>query len=180
MVSLLPLDTIHHPHAYTHKPIPKMAVSKPQTYNFALQKYMLLQEQHRELCTHLDQIRPRQSSTTSSLSTISSPSSSPTRSSFCASPRQQGRRHHRASRCGYTPEPVLDTIPDEDTLFAISAEEQRLFDVNESIKRALTELLNCDTVRHDGKMRMWVQTRLMEAEKELRSGRRRKCSTGSE
>jgi hypothetical protein len=165
-----------------------MAVSKPQTYNFALQKYMLLQEQHQELCSHLDQIRPRQSSTTSSssLSTISSPSSSPTRSSFCPSPRQalqqaqQPRRHHRASRCGYTPEPCLDTIPDEDTLFAISAEEQRLFDVNESIKRALTELLNCDTVRHDGKMRMWVQTRLMEAEKELRSGRRRKCSTGSE
>lgn len=59
---------------------------------------------------------------------------------------------------------------------AISAEEQRLFDVNESIKRALTEMLNCDIVRADSSMRMWTQTRLMEAEKELRSGRRRRGS----
>ena len=56
----------------------------------------------------------------------------------------------------------------------ISAEERRLFDVNESMKRALTELLNCDAVRVDARMRMWVQARLMEVEKELRSGRRRK------
>ncbi|KAJ3472168.1 hypothetical protein NLG97_g11226 [Lecanicillium saksenae] len=59
---------------------------------------------------------------------------------------------------------------------AISAEEQRLYDVNESIKRALTEMLNCDIVRADASMRMWTQTRLMEAEKELRSGRRRRSS----
>lgn len=65
---------------------------------------------------------------------------------------------------------------DEDTVYEISAEEQRLLEVNESIKRALTELLNCDTVRSDHGVRMWVQTRLMETEKELRSGRRRKSS----
>lgn len=70
----------------------------------------------------------------------------------------------------------LDTILDEETLFEISAEEQRLFDVNESIKRALTELLNCDIVRGDRSFRMWVQTRLMETEKELRLGRRRRSS----
>lgn len=69
---------------------------------------------------------------------------------------------------------MLDTIPDEETMRAISAEERRLFDVNESIKRALTEMLNCDIVRSDASMRMWTQTRLMEAEKELRSGRRRR------
>lgn len=59
----------------------------------------------------------------------------------------------------------------------ISAEEQRLFDVNESIKRALTEMLNCDIVRADNSMSMWTQTRLMEAEKELRSRRRCRSST---
>lgn len=68
----------------------------------------------------------------------------------------------------------LDTILDEETLCEISTEEQRLFDVNESIKRALTELLNCDVVRGNNAMRMWAQARLMETEKELRSGRRRR------
>jgi hypothetical protein len=75
---------------------------------------------------------------------------------------------------------ALDTIVDEDTVFEISPEEQRLCDVNEGIKRALTEMLNCETVRNDMNMRMWVQTRLMETEKELRTGRRRKGSSSSE
>ncbi|KAH7325735.1 hypothetical protein B0I35DRAFT_474476 [Stachybotrys elegans] len=157
------------------------------TYAFALQKYMLLQEQHEELCSHLDQIRPRLSSA-GTVSTLTSPGSSPTRS-YCMpvtpSPSRRHSRRHQpkaVARCsGWQdargPE-ALDTIVDEDTVHEISAEEQRLFDVNEGIKRALTELLNSDTVRSDLKVRKWVQTRLMETEKELRSGRRRKSSTG--
>jgi hypothetical protein len=181
-------------------------MSSKHAYNFTLQKYMLLQEQHEELCTHLDQIRPRQSSTaSSSISTITSPSSSPTRSSFStmlspqlsassATPTSTRRHHSRSSgraspkmhaRCSGWQDArrrseALDTIVDEDTVFEISAEEQRLCDVNEGIKRALTEMLNCDTVRNDMNMRMWVQTRLMETEKELRTGRRRKGSSSSE
>jgi hypothetical protein len=168
--------------------------SKTHAYNFTLQKYMLLQEQHEELCSHLDQIRPRLSSTSSStMSTITSPASSPTRSSFASlspSPAPaSSRRHHSRSggskpkalwAAARRPSEALDTIVDEDTVYEISAEEQRLCDVNEGIKRALTELLNCDTVRSDLNMRMWVQTRLMEAEKELRTGRRRKGSASSE
>jgi hypothetical protein len=169
--------------------------SKSHAYNFTLQKYMLLQEQHEELCSHLDQIRPRLSSTSSSsISTITSPASSPTRS-MSPSPAPARRHHSRSSerkpkshaRCsGWVDaqrrrgSEALDTIVDEDTVYEISAEEQRLCDVNEGIKRALTELLNCDTVRTDLNMRMWVQTRLMEAEKELRTGRRRKGSSSSE
>jgi len=38
----------------------------------------------------------------------------------------------------------------------------------------ILELLNCDAVRNDITTRMWAQTRLMETEKELRSGRRRR------
>lgn len=150
-------------------------------YAYTLQKYLLLQEQHEQLCTSLEQIRPRTAST-GTLSTFSSPSTSPVRSSIYAS--APGRRHsrsgqRRSSRAhgrynGW--EDSLDTIVDEDTIFQISAEEQRLFDVNESIKRALTELLNCDAVRSDMTTRMWAQTRLMETEKELRSGRRRRSS----
>jgi len=71
---------------------------------------------------------------------------------------------------------TLDTIPDEETMEEISVEERRLFDVDEGIKRALTELLNCESVRSNQSMRLWVQSRLMETEKELRSGRRRRTS----
>ncbi|OAA50916.1 hypothetical protein BBO_00863 [Beauveria brongniartii RCEF 3172] len=156
-------------------------------YTFAMQKYLLLQEQHAELSSHLEQIRPRQSSLCSGASTTSSPESSPNRAELSLSypvTRYSPRKRSRSgqSRCsGWAADSrrgsaVLDTIPDEETLQAISAEEQRLFDVNESIKRALTEMLNCDIVRADSSIRMWTQTRLMEAEKELRSGRRRRSS----
>ncbi|KAG6061098.1 hypothetical protein E4U30_006095 [Claviceps sp. LM220 group G6] len=153
-----------------------MPSSDPHTYNFALQKYILLQEQHEELSSHLEQIRPRQSSVTS-VSTRSSSTSSD------SSP--QARRHSRCARARYSgwdfaAADPLDTILDEDTLYDISTKEQHLSDVNESIKRALTELVNCDAVRSNDAMRMWAQTRLMETEKELRSGRRRRSTPGKE
>lgn len=150
---------------------------KVHNYNFALEKYILLQEQHEELSNHLQQIRPRKHSTSSvstrSSSTSSYASSSPKRHT------RSGERQHSRARARYDSQrgaDALDTIVDEETLHEISAEEQRLFDVNESIKRALTELLNCDAVRGDNSMRMWAQARLMETEKELRSGRRRRSS----
>lgn len=157
-------------------------MTAPHNYTFAVQKYLLLQEQHAELSTHLDQIRPRQSSLSSASTTTSSPDASPNRAELSypvprISPRKRSRSGQSArwtsDRRGST---TLDTIPDEETMQAISAEERRLYDVNESIKRALTEMLNCNIVRADASMRMWTQTRLMEAEKELRSGRRRRCS----
>lgn len=156
--------------------------------SFALQKYMLLQEQHEELCNHLDQIRPQPATSSSSL--YSTPSTSPTRSnsSLSSSPRRHsrssGRQHTRSHgrHCGWEDSPgsELSTIIDEETIYEISAEERRLFDINESIKRALTELLNCNSVRSDRAFRMWVQTRLMETEKELRSGRRKRSSGSME
>lgn len=156
-------------------------------HNLAMQKYMLLQEQHDELSSSLHQIRSRQSSMSGS--SIASPSPSPTRyvePPTSVSPTKQhtrsaGRRHSRGqaycsgwenSQRGTD----LDTILDEDTLYAMYAEEQRLCDINESIKRQLTELLNCNAIRNDSAMRLWAQARLMETEKELRSGRRRKSS----
>ncbi|KAM0232035.1 hypothetical protein ACHAPO_008069 [Fusarium lateritium] len=162
-----------------------MASVGAQTYTMALQKYMLLTEQHQDLCDRLDQIRPEFG--TSSRSQFSSPSVSPTRSSSSSSlslppsPKRHSRsgRHHSRShaRCsGWENHNELKTIPDEETIYEISAEEQRLSEVNESIKRTLTELLNCSSVRADRAFRTWVQTRLMETEKELRSGRRRRSS----
>jgi hypothetical protein len=60
----------------------------------------------------------------------------------------------------------------------VAVEEAKLCDVNEGMKRALTELLNCETVRTDRAFRNWVQCRLMDTERELRSGRRRRSAPG--
>lgn len=65
-----------------------------------------------------------------------------------------------------------------------SEEESKLYDVNAEIKSTLMELLNTEAVRHDGKMRQWIQSKLMEAEMELKKqrrhtfGRRRSCTPG--
>jgi len=58
----------------------------------------------------------------------------------------------------------------------MSPDERKLFDINHDIKTTLTELLNCAAVRHDHRMRLWVQTRLLDAEKELKRQRRRRVS----
>lgn len=152
--------------------------------NFAMQKYLLLQNEHEELRQYMHDLCP---SYTNSFTAVTSPSVSPTRSSsgsssFKITPSPPSRSHHhrrssqsspRSSsyRCSQTQlEPVLD----ESLIEEMAAGEQRLSDVNEGLKRALTELLNCDTVRKDQAMRTWVQTRLMDTERELRSGRRRR------
>ncbi|KAG5953490.1 hypothetical protein E4U53_005381 [Claviceps sorghi] len=160
-----------------------MSSNNSHIYNFALQKYILLQERHEELSSHLEQIRPRKSSITS-VSTCSS-TTSPEPASYLrrhsrSGGRQAGRARAHYSGWDFAAADSLHTILDEETLYEISTEEQRLLDVNESIKRALTELLNCDAVRSNDDMRMWAQTRLMETEKELRSGRRRRSSPGNE
>ncbi|KAG6019123.1 hypothetical protein E4U19_007502 [Claviceps sp. Clav32 group G5] len=160
-----------------------MPSSNPHTYNFALQKYILLQEQHEELSSHLEQIRPRQSSVTSvstCSSSTSSDSSPQARRHSRSGARSAGGARARYSGWDFAAADPLDTILDEDTLYDISTKEQHLSDVNESIKRALTELVNCDAVRSNDDMRMWAQARLMETEKELRSGRRRRSTPGKE
>jgi len=51
----------------------------------------------------------------------------------------------------------------------------KLKNVNQQIKTTLTELLNCESVRGDTRYRKWVQTRLMDAEKELKNNKSRSC-----
>lgn len=58
----------------------------------------------------------------------------------------------------------------------MSSDEDRLYDVNHEIKSTLTDLLNCDAIRHNSRMRMWVQARLMEAERELKRQKKRRLS----
>ncbi|KAI0017422.1 hypothetical protein F4780DRAFT_782282 [Xylariomycetidae sp. FL0641] len=153
--------------------------------DFAMQKYLLLHNQHEELQQHLYELCP---SYTTSSTRRTSPSVSPTRS-FGSSPSPRmsparSRNHRRpsnsptmGSRYGSSPTQLAPVL-DESLVDEVSAGRQKLSDLNEGIKRALTEMLNCDSVRRDGAMRIWVQSRLMDTERELRSGRRRR-SNGS-
>ena len=158
--------------------------------DLALQKYLLLHEQHESLRQHLDGLRPLQMPSFGS-ATTASPATSPTRtdwmSSFSSpSPTSPSPppypyhsfRHHSASPTRHRsfPRASLETVPDETTLAEMADDEARLCDVNEGIKRALTELLNCEAVRSDRAFRTWVQSRLMDTEREMRSRRRRRSA----
>ncbi|ROT37495.1 hypothetical protein SODALDRAFT_325092 [Sodiomyces alkalinus F11] len=121
----------------------------------ALQKYLILHSQHQELRRNLDHIR----------------SSAPS----------LGRNHtRRASVAGppkmYRGSPGVSPTADESVMGQVVEEERRLFDVNEAMKRALMEMLNGAQAKHDPAFRTWVQCRLMDTEKELRSERRRKSA----
>jgi len=68
---------------------------------------------------------------------------------------------------------------DEHSRHRTSSDEDKLYDVNHEIKSTLTDLLNCEAIRHNSSMRMWIQSRLMEAERELKRQKRRRLSTPS-
>ncbi|KZF21437.1 hypothetical protein L228DRAFT_269815 [Xylona heveae TC161] len=125
--------------------------------DFSLQKYALLQEQHDSLQERLrlSVLSPSasQSSTSSVSSNAVSESSSPCQPSFLPP------KFHE-------PEYDLD--------------ETKLYGVNHQIKTTLTGLLNCESVKHDAAFRSWVQSRLMDAEMELRAQKRRRSSVSEE
>lgn len=73
--------------------------------------------------------------------------------------------------------PIAEDVTVSHSEPAMSVDEEALFDVNHDIKSTLTELLNCEAVRNDKRMRLWVQTRLMDAELELKRQRKRRVST---
>ncbi|CZT41213.1 uncharacterized protein RSE6_00929 [Rhynchosporium secalis] len=172
---------------------------------FALQKYLLLHSQHDALQKHLSSISatsptattsPNQSPSRSRFSSLSSSPDSSTSSddptSFLTSLPSKSEPHfpttvtpnHRRSgsmprhsqRPAFrTRRSSLPTVFDESILDSIEEDENKLKDVNLQIKSTLTELLNCESVRCDGKYRMWVQTRLMDAEMELKRERTKSC-----
>lgn len=160
---------------------------------FALQKYLLLHSQHDALQKHLDQITPSYPETA-----VSSPSHSPDRyrqvslSSSPGSGSDEGSgfleltppptfRHHARSGSAQSPSTSstrrrrfsLPTVfdVDEKVVGEIEKEENKLKNVNQQIKSTLTDLLNCDSVKSDRKYRMWIQSRLMDAEQELKKTR---------
>ncbi|KAK4548852.1 hypothetical protein LTR36_008625 [Oleoguttula mirabilis] len=80
--------------------------------------------------------------------------------------------------------PSMSPIPEDASTaspigFPESADEMKLHEINADIKSTLTDLLNCEAVRKDSKMRLWVATRLMNAELELKRQRKRRRSTAT-
>jgi hypothetical protein len=162
---------------------------------YALQKYFLLHSQHDALQQHITQIF---ASMSSSNTVTTSPSQSPIRSrpnsiystesddssSVLFLPPAIHVRHHQRSgsmtqQQSRYPRSIartssLPTVVDETIIGEIRVEEMKMRDVNLQIKSTLTELLNCESVRNDEGYRMWVQSRLMDAERELRGARRRR------
>ena len=61
----------------------------------------------------------------------------------------------------------------------LSNDEVKLNDISNRIKMTLTDLLNCDGVKGDSRMRNWVAVRLMDVEHELKESKRRRHSVGS-
>lgn len=160
---------------------------------FALQKYLLLHSQHDALQKHLNQIsssipaapsKSRSPDRTRHSSLSSSPGSSSEDSMFLASSPPRVIRSHQ--RSGSIPSsrqrpPMtkrrssLPTVIDESIIDEIQEDEMKLKEVNLQIKCTLTDLLNCESVRADNRYRIWVQTRLMDAERELKVSRTRSC-----
>lgn len=181
---------------------PKGTVRSHRNRDLALQKYLLLQEEHDQLREHLDALEhlrlvppstlcsalPHngpQSPTSTTFTTSSwSSQTNPLESVYSSLPESHGQGHRRLSLPAASSRPVssisaasgLDTVVDESTITEMAADEARLCDINEGIKRVLTELLNCEAVRADRAFRTWVQCRLMDTERELRTGRRRRSA----
>lgn len=167
-----------------------------------LRRYLLLQEEHEIIRHHLDELSACSTpSTTATPSPVVSPTrgavghSRQHRRSDSATRRASAPQFNaprgpaRSRTSGRGPRQVpMGLITSADKLVSMEgeepivdaamaemlSEEARLFTINEGIKRSLTELLNCETTRSDQTFRQWVMSRLMEVEKELRVGRRRR------
>jgi len=136
--------------------------------DFTLQKYILLQAQHESLGGRLQSSSAHPINRRSSAYSLDSPSSSP------PSKRRSSIAYPASASSSQTT--VSSSIPRSES----EIDEEKLHEVNQQIKATLTSLLNCDTVKHDGAFRSWVQSRLMDAELELREEKRRRSSASGE
>ncbi|GAM82412.1 hypothetical protein ANO11243_003910 [Dothideomycetidae sp. 11243] len=76
------------------------------------------------------------------------------RSGAPPSPRGNSQRSH------YLRRPSVPSIPETLAERDIDSDEGKLLDINHRIKSTLLDLLNCESVRKDERMRSWVQSRL--------------------
>ena len=168
--------------ALLEPPMASVRQHPQHSHDLALQKYLLLQEQHELLHQHLDELRPL---CMPLARTPPSPPTSPARRHRSHSPHEP-LEHQRSSfslpvrkgSSGSTASSNGGGGGSHSPEVELAIEEAKLCDVNEGLKRALTELLNCERGRADHVFRTWVQCRLLDTERELRSSRRRRSAPG--
>ncbi|KAI4741406.1 hypothetical protein E4T50_08191 [Aureobasidium sp. EXF-12298] len=127
------------------------------------------------------------SANTSPSSSFTAPSpefSFSTKSSSSSGKRRHSRSSSMGSRRGSLSPPTspnrtsIAPIPEEPSAPPpLSMDEAKLADISSRIKTTLTDLLNCDAVKNDNRMRSWVATRLMDVEHELKEQKRRRHSS---
>jgi len=143
-----------------------------------IQSYMVLHSQQTS-------VRRRLSASSSSSSRSPSPEVSPTKgASAPSSPRHSpsltpvtacyhNRRPSRQLAQRRPSVPCILERPDDE------ADEHKLDDLTRRIKSTLTDLLNCENVKHDSRMRLWVQARLMDAQHEMNDHKRSTINEGT-
>lgn len=160
-----------------HEIAPRLTCMQSQL----IQAYMTLHSQHSNIVRRLSQDYSRSPSPT-----MSSPRSSI--SSTSPYPMATGSPNHRRGSRSSTMssssppsrrssiEPIPEQPEEESYALAISNDEFKLADISYKIKVTLTDLLNCEGVRNDARMRTWVATRLIDLEHELKDSQRRRSS----
>lgn len=138
-----------------------------------IQRYRRLSEQSDAIRQHLNSIISAQSY--ESCSRMDTMPSTP-------SPKQSfSQLNHYQTASSY---PMTPTWSQSHSVATSSpsdvAGEASLYEINQQIKTTLTELLNCNSVKHDKMFRAWVQTRLMDAEHQLKRQRKRRSSVSQE
>ncbi|KAF1356334.1 hypothetical protein BDV97DRAFT_394266 [Delphinella strobiligena] len=150
--------------------------------SYLIQTYMTLHSQQTNVRRRLSQ----DSAASSTASSPSSPSSSPVRCSQ-SPPRRNSRSSRSPTMLSSSPpsrRSSIETIPElpehEHSTMIMSNDEIKLADISNRIKMTLTDLLNCEGVKGDMRMRNWVATRLMDVEHELKESKRRRNSVDAE
>jgi len=165
--------------------IPTNPTQKSPERAFQLQKYLLLHSQHDALKKHIDQIAPSlpgTSTTTPARSRHGSLSVSPPSPEAGLYPH---RSYHPNGSLSRDISPLknhpghrrfsMPAMVDERLVEEIEEDEEKLKECNQQIKSTLTDLLNCESVKGDRRYSRWVQSRLMDVEKELKERRSRSC-----
>ncbi|PSK56747.1 hypothetical protein B9Z65_6371 [Elsinoe australis] len=147
-----------------------------------VQAYMILRSQQTSVQRRLASPSPESPLSSASSSPESRPldfgdesPSTPARRRSSASP--SASPVSRSPRSSFLRRPSIPSIPEQpESEHRIDTDEGKLADINNKIKATLTDLLNCDSVRNDERMRNWVQTRLMDAQQSLNERRRHSSS----
>ncbi|KAF1949289.1 hypothetical protein CC80DRAFT_497604 [Byssothecium circinans] len=145
------------------------------TSNDSMQKYMALLSEQEVLRRRLSLHTPATVPTTSSSPEFRSMAPSPIQSRPIFTTTWGGDATYATTASN--PIPAQPGSAHRHSI-ADTEDAHKLAEVSQEIKAILTELLNTESCRTDGKYRQWIQGRLMDTEHEIRQQRRRR-STGS-